>query len=144
MRLFYLFLLCFLGLGAIGGGVALIASPSGEAIGMPVSVLKNSPFTDFLVPGLLLFIVFGICPFVLIIALLSKPGSRLAERFNFFSDMHWAWSFSLYQGFALLIWIQVQMTIMQAVHWLHTFYVLYAILMLFTGLLPGVRRMYRK
>ena len=41
-------LLLFLGLGAIGGGGALIISPSGKLLGgLPLSILANSPFSDF-------------------------------------------------------------------------------------------------
>ena len=42
-------LLAFLGLGAIGGGAVLIISPSGKLMGMPLSILNPSPFTDFLI-----------------------------------------------------------------------------------------------
>jgi hypothetical protein len=48
-------LLAFLGIGAIGGGGALIISPSGKLLGgIPLSLLKNSPFNDFLIPGIIL------------------------------------------------------------------------------------------
>ncbi len=51
MLITFLFLLGFLGLGAIGGGLTLIISPSGALIGMPLSMLDESPFTSFLLPG---------------------------------------------------------------------------------------------
>lgn len=138
------FLLAFLGLGAIAGGGALIISPSGELIGMPLSMLGHSPFKNFLLPGLILFIVLGISPILLIIALLKKSESALAERLNFFKDMHWSWSFSIYIAFALIIWIQLQMVFIQGVSWLHTFYMFYAVLILFIALVPSVRNIYRK
>lgn len=46
-----LFLLSFHGLGAIFGGGIFIISPMGKLFGMPLSILDNSPFTNFLVPG---------------------------------------------------------------------------------------------
>ena len=138
------FLLAFLGLGAIAGGGALIISPSGELIGMPLSMLGHSPFKNFLLPGLILFIVLGISPILLIIALLKKSESAVAERLNFFKDMHWSWSFSIYIAFALIIWIQLQMVFIQGVSWLHTFYMFYAVLILFIALVPSVRNIYRK
>ncbi len=138
-----LFLLAFLGLGAIGGGGIFIISPSGKLMGMPLSVLDHSPFNNFLFPGILLFSVLGLLPILLIIASLKKPESTLAERFNFFKDMHWSWSFSIYIGFALIIWIQLQMVFLSVVHWLHTFYMFFAVVLIFVALLPQVRNIYK-
>ncbi|WP_353484330.1 hypothetical protein [Haliscomenobacter sp.] len=144
-RNIHLFLLAFLGLGAIGGGGALIVSPSGKLLGgLPLSILARSPFENFLIPGMILFTVLGLFPSLLVLALLKKPNSRLAERFNFFKDMHWAWSFSIYVAFALIIWIQVETIYVQSVSWLQTFYMLYAIPLIFVAVLPQVRIFYKK
>jgi hypothetical protein len=43
-RNYLIFLLGFLSLGALGGGGSLIISPGGNLIGMPLSLLKKSPF----------------------------------------------------------------------------------------------------
>lgn len=137
-------LLGFLGLGALGGGGLLTISPSGKLLGMPLSLLAGSPFRDFLVPGLLLFSVLGVVPCLLVVALLKKPASPLAERFNFFSDMHWVWTGSIYVAFALIIWLQMEMMFLNAVSWLHTFYMFLAVSILFIALLPRVRALYRK
>lgn len=144
MRIVLLALLAFLGAGAIGGGAALIISPSGEMIGMPISLLAQSPFRSFLVPGILLFCVLGLIPVCLTVALVRKPESKLAERINFFADMHWSWSYSVYVGFSLIIWIQLEMVFLRAVHWLHTFYMFLAVAIIFIALLPQVRSFYRK
>ena len=143
-RTVLLSLLAFLGLGAVGGGGVFIISPSGTLFGMPLSMLAQSPFTNFLIPGIILFIVLGLVPCGLVIALLKKPVSPLAERFNFFPDMHWAWTGSIYVAFALIIWIQVEMVFLQAVNWLHTFYMFLAVAILFVALLPTVRSGYEK
>ena len=102
-------LLIFLGLGAIGGGGVLIVSPSGRLFGMPLSMLNKSPFADFLIPGIILFTVLGLVPCLVAYAMLKKPASRLAERFNFFGDMHWSRTGSIYVTFALIIWLQIEM-----------------------------------
>lgn len=145
LRNIYLSLLSFLGLSAIGGGGALIISPSGKLLGgLPLSILERSPFNDFLVPGIILFVVLGIIPSLLVLALLKKPNSVFADRFNFFKDMHWAWTFSIYVAFALIIWIQVETIYIQGVGWLQTFYMLYAIPLILVALLPKVRNLYKK
>jgi hypothetical protein len=144
-RNIHLMLLAFLGLSAAGGGGALIISPSGELIGgLPLSILNNSPFPNFLVPGIILFIVLGLFPSLLVFALLKKPTSHLAERINFFKDMHWSWSFSINISFALIIWIQVETIYVQGTGWLQTFYMLFAIPLIFVALLPQVRNLYKK
>lgn len=138
-------LLAFLGLGAIGGGSVLMISPSGKLLGgLPLAILDHSPFNDFLIPGIILFFVLGLFPCFLVFALLKKPKSKFAEYFNFFNDMHWAWSFSIYTAFALIIWIQVETIFVQSVGWLQTFYMLYAIPIIFVALLPQVRNLYKK
>ncbi|HEK19620.1 MAG: hypothetical protein C0191_03910 [Mucilaginibacter sp.] len=137
-------LLGFLGLGALGGGGALVISPGGRLIGMPLSLLKKSPFHDFLIPGTVLFLLLGIAPCLLIFALIRKPACTFAEKLNCYRDMHWSWTFSIYTAFILIAWIQLEMVFLQAVSWLHTFYMVLAIAILFVALLPAVRSLYQK
>jgi hypothetical protein len=139
-----LFLLAFLGIGAVFGGGVLIISPDGKLLGMPLFLLENSPFSSFLIPGIILFTILGLVPIYTIFALLKKPKSELAERINFFADMHWAWTYSIYIAFALIIWIQVEMIFLRAVHWLHSFYMFIGIAIIFVALLPQVRNLYKK
>ena len=138
-----LIMLAFLGLGAIGGGAVLIISPSGALFGMPLSMLENSPFNSFLVPGIILFTVLGLAPCFLIFALIKKTDSKFAEKFNFFNDMHWSWTYSVYVGFALIIWIQMETFYLQSVQWLHMAYMLLAVSIIFAALLPQVKNLYK-
>jgi len=138
-------LLTFLGFSAIGGGGALIISPSGKLLGgLPLSILEHSPFTDFRIPGIILFLFLGVTPCVLACALIKKQANKFAEYFNFFKDMYWAWSFCIYVAFALIIWIQVETIFVQSVGWLQTFYMLYAIPIILVAMLPNVRAAYKK
>jgi hypothetical protein len=137
-------LLVFLGVGAIGGGAVLILSPSGELMGMPLSMLDHSPFSSFLIPGIVLFTILGIFPIVNAITLVKKPDSILAERLNAFKDMHWSWSYTIYTAFALIIWIQLELIFLNAVHWLHTFYMFLALTILSIALLKPVRDLYKR
>jgi len=138
-------LLLFLGVSAIGGGGALIISPSGKLLGgLPLSILAHSPFPDFLIPGIILFTILGLFPCFISYALMKKPTNSIAEYFNLFKDMHWAWSFSIYIGFALIIWIQVETIYINGTGWLQTFYILYSIPIILVALLPRVRILYKK
>ena len=145
IRNILLIVLGFLALGAIGGGIVLIISPTGELIGMPLSEFKNIPFSSFLIPGIILFSVLGLIPLLLIIALLKKPDSKLAEQINVFKDMHWSWTYSIYIAFTLIGWIHIELIFLQGgVHWLQTFYMFYAILIIIIALLPQMRYFYKK
>lgn len=144
LRNILFFLLGFLSLGALGGGFTLIISPRGELLGLPLSMLEQSPFSNFMIPGLILFLFFGLIPFLLIIALLKILESKLAERFNIFIDMHWAWSYTIYIGFGLIIWIQLQILFIQDISWAHTFYTLLGIAIIVVALMKPIRNLYTK
>jgi hypothetical protein len=138
------FLLALLGLGALGGGGMLVLSPDGSWIGLPLSVLAHSPFTSFLLPVLILFFVLWIWPVYTAFALVYKRANALADKLNIYSDMYWAFGFSLYIAFALIIWIQVQMVMVQSVSWLHTLYMFWAVAILVVALLPASRAYFKK
>ena len=145
IRNIFLIVLGFLALGAIGGGMVLIISPDGELLGLPLSEFKNIPFTSFLIPGIILFSILGVIPSLLIIALLKKPESKIAEQINIFNDMHWSWTYSIYIAFTLIGWIHIELIFLQGVvHWLQTFYMFYAILIIIIALLPQMRYFYKK
>ncbi len=136
-------LMALLGIGAIYGGGLLIISPSGEMLGIPISLLEPTPFNSFFIPGIILFLVLGIAPILVAFALIYKFEIKQLQKLNVFKDMHWSWSYSIYISFALIIWIQIQMVLLSTVFWAHTLYVFWAIIILFITLLPRIRNVYR-
>jgi magnesium-transporting ATPase (P-type) len=111
---------------------------------MPLFLLEHSPFHNFLIPGIILFTVLGIVPVGVTIALIKKPVSAFAQFFNCYKDMYWAWTYCIYIAFALIIWIQTEMTFIRAVHWSHSLYMFFAVAIIFVALLPKIRSRYRK
>ena len=109
-----------LGVGALGGGAVLIASPTGSLIGMPLSMLEHSPFTSFLVPGLVLFFVNGVFPLVVAWA----------------SVQHAAWTAFAHPaiGAVLCGWIGIQVVMIRGFSWLHAFYIALGLALLGLGL----------
>jgi hypothetical protein len=138
-----IFLLGFLSLSAIVGGVMLILSPQGSGIEMPVELLHNSPFKNFLVPGIILLVTFGLIPIYIIYALIKMPESRFMQKLNLLHDYHFAWTFAVYIGFGQIIWINIQTLIMNSVVVIHTFYSSLGILIVCIALLPEIRRKYK-
>ena len=97
--------LVVLGLGALAGGVALVARPDGSVMQFDVSLLDGSPFADFMIPGLILGGVFGIGS--LATALLGFSRSRTAPFLAFAI------------GLGQMIWIVIQLAIIKEVSFLH-------------------------
>ena len=136
-------LLGFLSLGAFYGGIAMIISPDGALLGMPVDMIRNSPFPDFLIPGIILLLTFGAFPVFVIYGLLKKPQSRFFQRLNLLHDYHFAWTFSIYIGIGQIIWIDVQTLILNAVDLIHIIYSGLGILIVCVALLPAIRKYYQ-
>lgn len=128
----------------MAGGALLVISPKGHLLGIPLYLLAHSPFTSFLIPGLILFTIIGLCPCLLVVALINKPANKYFEYLNYCKDMHWAWGFTIYIAFALIIWIQVETIFVGGTSWLQTFYLLYAIPIILIALHPQVRNFYKK
>jgi hypothetical protein len=110
-------LLLFNGTGAIYGGVSLIAAPDGSGLQMGVEWLEQTPFDNYLIPGIILLAVNGIFSFVCLGMMLirNKQYGR----------------YVVVQGVLLCGWIGVQILLIRTVNMLH-------IVMAATGLILTV------
>lgn len=131
-----------LGIGAIFGGIAFIIDPSGELMGMSRSQLEHSIFHNYLIPGILLICALGIIPFIIASGLLRKWKWKMADRLNIFPDKHWSWTFSLYSGFELIIWITIQIYILNMFSIIHLIYIIFGLTIQVVTLLPKVQKQY--
>jgi hypothetical protein len=138
-----IFLLVFLAAGAFYGGLTLVIRPDGSIIRMPVEMLSGSPFNSFLIPGIILLIMFGVFPIFTIYGLIKKPENKFINHFNFLFDYHFAWTFSVYIGIGQVIWIDIQTLILNEVGLLHIVYSGLGLLIICIALLPGVRNQYK-
>jgi hypothetical protein len=50
----------FVAIGAIPAGLTMILEPNGFTIGMSTDIFKDTPFNDFLIPGIFLLVVNGL------------------------------------------------------------------------------------
>jgi membrane protein YdbS with pleckstrin-like domain len=82
-----------------------MASPDGSSFGMPLSMLRHTPFTDFLLPGIILFVANGLCSLAVLAALLFK-------------HKYYPW-LVIAQGAVLMGWIVIQVGMIPGVHFLH-------------------------
>jgi len=118
----------------------LILDPSGEMLSMPLTMLERGPFSTFLIPGFILLVVFGIVPLFVLYGLIRRPESKILGRLNPFKELHHSWAFSLYIGFAQIIWIMVETYLINAVEVIHVFYMSLGLGIQVVTLLPGVQR----
>ncbi|WP_100486280.1 hypothetical protein [Sporolactobacillus pectinivorans] len=131
-----------LGIGAFIGGGFLILAPNGSLLSMPLSLLKYSSFHSFLIPGIILFLALGVYPLLVAIFLISEKPFPVAEAFNLYKNTHWAWIHSFYVGFILIIWLTVEIYILQGIGIVHVIYMFLAVAIQAVTLLPSVKGHY--
>ena len=108
-----------IGIGAVPAGIAMISDRSGRSLGMPLEMLGNSPFADFLIPGVFLLVVNGIG------SLLGGIASFNRHRF--------AGEIAAWLGTFLMVRIAAQVWWIGA-HWLHVLYFVLGLVELTLGL----------
>lgn len=97
MKKYFIILGCvqaFIALGAFPAGYGYLADTSGVSMGTSVELLKNSPLTSFLIPGLFLVIVHGF-------------GNLIGAFFSFRKNA-FAGKAGLVLGIILCLWIIIQ------------------------------------
>jgi hypothetical protein len=83
-----------IGVGAVIGGFGLVLAPDGANLKLPLEALNKSPFRNYLIPGIVLLCINGIC---------NLGGSILS-----FSRKRYAGGTAMVLGAFLIIWIVVQ------------------------------------
>ncbi len=124
-----------LGMSASGGGFLLMLKPDGSLLQMQEGWLKNSPFENYLIPGAILFLLLGVFPFWILYGLIFKPSVALNNKLNIYSSIHWAWTYSLYEGIIVITWIVVQM-IFTGYFWLQPVIILIGLLIIIFTMMP--------
>ena len=133
-----------LGVGAVVSGGMLLAAPDGHLMQMPLSMLEFSPFSSFLIPGLILFTLLGIYPLCVAYGLWKRPGWRWPDLVNPFKGIHWSWAGSLAAGVIGVIWIVVEVIMLRSFVFLQILYLVWGIVLILLTLLPEVRRHYTR
>lgn len=102
-RIILLSVLGYEGAGCLSGGGLLVTSPDGRYMNMPVDIM-HGVFRDFLIPGIILFGL-GILTTAAFFAVLRRK------------NYDWILASAALGGLAIWFWVEI--TILQAVHWLH-------------------------
>jgi len=113
-------LLFFNAFSAMYGGSSLIYDPTGDFLQLPIELLESSPFSNFIIPGIILFTVNGL--FNLFVGIL---GIRKNAMFP---------SMTIACGLLLTAWLTIQIVIIKDFYPpAHLPYYLIGILMIFLG-----------
>lgn len=108
IRVTTIILLLVVGINALVAGWLFMADPSGSRMHISVTALQHSPFTDFSIPGAVLFIAIGLLSILAAFAAIFKRRDypRLI----------------VFQGMLLLGWIVIQMLLLRDVSFLHVIF----------------------
>ncbi len=138
-----LFLLAFLAVGGLYGGIAMLTDPAGGSLGL-TDVLPLLPVSDFILPGLFLLAVMGLAPLLLTYGLLARPTWSWAEALSRWSGHHWAWTGTLGLGLTLAIWLIVQGLLIGFKWPIQYITAADGFLIILLVLVPGVKRFYAR
>jgi len=119
-RIIAIILLLFNAISALFGGWSLMSDPSGETMDIPLRFLDHSPFENFRVPGVILFITNGLFSLLFAVMVLLK-------------FMNYSW-LVIFQGFILVGWLIVQIIMIRDFYGpLHVLYFSVGLLLICTG-----------
>ncbi len=106
-------------INALISGFLFIIDPSGNLMGMTTEYLKTSPFTSFLIPGIVLFTVNGVLNLVAAITLIKNKA--------------YASLLTIFQGIILIGWIIIQVLMVKDINMLHISMFVFGVLFVFGG-----------
>ena len=119
-RVISIVLLFFNGISAIFGGGGLILDPTGSSMQMPIELLECSPFSNFLIPGIILFSVNGL--FNLFVGILGIRKNT------------WFPLLTIVCGLLLVSWLTIQIIMIRDFYPpAHLTYYMVGIIMVFLG-----------
>ncbi len=98
-------------------------------LGLPSAWIRDTIFSDYLLPGLVLLWVLGVGPFVVAYGLLRR---RL-----------WAWPAGVGLGTATVVWIAVQLLVVRRYFFLQPVIAAVGVAIVVLLGLPSMRRYYR-
>jgi len=97
-----------LGFGALSAFAGSVLAVGWNGAGVPLAYLATSPFTSYVVPGLVLGLLVGGTQLAAAVALQARRGAALL--------------LSAVAGFGMLIWIFVELALIRHYSWLQAAY----------------------
>ena len=108
MKTILFILISFIAITAFLSGLVMISNPDGSVLNLSRGLLENTPFNNYMIPGLLLATIVG--------------GVNLTALFFNMQRHPSRYNWAIAGGFMITIWILVQLLLIQAAHWLQFIY----------------------
>ncbi len=118
-QIFSAVLLLFNGLSALFGGWQLMVQPDGSSMQMSLDWLQYSPFSNYLIPGILLFVVNGLMSIFVFTLLIIK--------YKYYPLL------VMLQGVLLFGWIVVQVLMVRDLVWIQVLFGIIGLILLLLG-----------
>jgi hypothetical protein len=124
MRKFLITLVAFVGITALISGVLMIGQPDGTLLDLPRRLLVDTPFKNYLIPGILLITVIA--------------NSSLPAFYYLITNKEDAYDWSLIGGMLLTGWTIIEIILVHSFQWLQVVYLVAGIsILLITFHLKG-------
>lgn len=114
------FLLILVLATSVFSGILMMALPDGTALHLSTSVLYDTPFKDFALPGFLLMTIVG--------------GTSMMALFYSMTSSVRQYKWSVVSGTIILLWITAQYLMIGSHIWFNLFFLAVAILIILLGL----------
>jgi hypothetical protein len=131
-------LIAFVGISACFSGPLLIIDPSGKLIQFSEGTLDNTPFPNFLIPGIILTVVIGLYPILVTIWLLFPKVLNISVA----GTLQPRWYAAMSVGIAIMIFIIVQIIFIPERMFLQDVYLIIGLLICTVCLSPAIMKYY--
>jgi hypothetical protein len=102
-------LLVVLGIGAVGGGFAMVFGIGGQSM-LPDEYLDALPLVDsWVIPGLILMIGFGFGSLIVAFGVWQRPVWAWLGGLERITGHHWSWIAAILIGVGQMIWITLEL-----------------------------------
>ncbi|HEY7703810.1 MAG TPA: hypothetical protein VID03_03170 [Acidimicrobiia bacterium] len=131
-------LLTFLGVTAVGGGLAMLFDVGGAS--PPEAWLQSIPLVDsWVLPGLVLAVGFGLGSLLVAFAMLTQERWPATDWIERISGHHWSWLGAIALGLGQLVWIGLELVYLPEFAWLQPLYGAIGLALVTIPWLPSAR-----
>jgi hypothetical protein len=128
-----------LSIAGLGGGWSMISDPTGEAMRADLTWLEGTPVSDFLLPGLFLFVAYGVFGAILIGGLWTRRSFGPLRTLDRRTGHHWAWWGTIAIGTVLVAWIVYELFVIPDIIWLQPALAAMGLAIVGFAMLPSIR-----
>lgn len=144
LRYLLIAIIIFLSISGLFGGISLIIDPLGSNLQLSTDFLESTMFKNYLFPGIILLLFLGIFPAITAYGLIIKRKLKTADKINIYKKKHWAWTYSLYCGIILVLWIDLQVMMIGGGYILQSIYAIIGVIVIVITLSPQIMKFYKK